>query len=413
MAVDTPKVKIKNPNCCTSAFGRIFYAYDSTVLFSQVLISDKDAGRCYQNNDPTSEEIPDLLDTDGGVITLEESIRIRALKAFKSGVLVFTTNGVWYIYNPDGGFKATAFNVAKVSERGLESERSIVEAEGAVFYLSNNAIIRITASEFDVLSSEDVSSDRIRSYFLSNFAGRKSQGVYDSAKKQIVWWTPDRDPEGLIYDLEAGAFYPQKVQGDEEGEWSWRFGRPFTINNAVFYPCWRQRDSVPDIQYTPSQPTNGEFRDFLRDIDAFLISGYETLGKFSNKKRANTLKVFFKKTETEITGYADGSYTYDYPSSCLFQARWDFDRSNSGNRWYGDLNTGGLNGREIQLYNPSQRGFLVDSFPTPFYTGESVVKTKIRVRGSGDAVQFVFKAEPRKDMKLLGYSVSYDMGARM
>lgn len=412
MAVDAPKVKIKNPNCCTSAFGRIFYAYDSTVLFSQVLLSGKDVGRCYQNNDPTSEEIPDLLDTDGGVITLEESIRIKALKAFKSGVLVFTTNGVWYIYNPDGGFKATAFNVAKVSERGIESERSVVEAEGAVFYFSNNAIIRITASEFDVLQSEDVSSDRIRSYFLSNFAGKKAQGVYDSPKKQVVWWTPEKDPEGLIYDLEVNAYYPQKIQGPDS-EYSWRLGRPFTINNAVFYPSWRQDPEDNEILYTPSQPKNLQFTDFLRNIDAFLISGYETLGKFSNKKRANTLKVFFKKTETEITGYADGKYTYDYPSSCLFQARWDFDNSNASNNWYGDLETGGLYGREIQLYNPIQRGFMVDSYPYAFDTGESVVKSKIKVRGSGDAVQFVFKAEQGKDMKLLGYSVTYDMGARM
>lgn len=408
MAVDSPKVKVKNPNCCTSAFGRIFYAYDSTVLFSQVLISDKDAGRCYQNNDPTSEDIPDLLDTDGGVITLEESIRIKALKAFKSGVLVFTTNGVWYIYNPDGGFKATAFNIAKVSERGIESERSIVEAEGAVFYFSNNAIIRIVASEFDVLQSEDVSSPRIRAYFLANFAGKGSQGVYDSANKQVVWWNPDEEPEGLVYDLEVNAFYPQKLYSTLS-----KIGRPFTINNAVFYPSWRQDVENDRIQYGPCQFTDEDFQDLGADIEAFLISGYETLGKFSNSKRANVLKVFFDKTETQITGYADGVYTYDSPSSCLFQARWDFDSSNNANKWYGDLSGDGLTGRSVQLYQPLQRGFIPDSFPYTFNTGESVITNKIRVRGSGDAVQFVFKAEPQKDMKLLGYSVSYDMGARM
>ena len=68
MAVDNPTTNIKNPNCCASAFGRIFYAVDSTVSYSQVLVSSQQAGNCYQNNDPTSETIPDLLDTDGGVI---------------------------------------------------------------------------------------------------------------------------------------------------------------------------------------------------------------------------------------------------------------------------------------------------------------------------------------------------------
>lgn len=406
MPIPEPKIKLKNPNCCTSAFGRIFYAYDSTVLFSQVLQSGKDAGRCYQNNDPTSEDIPDLLDTDGGVITLEESIRIKALRLFKSGVLVFSTNGVWYIYNPDGGFKATAFNVAKVSERGIESERSIVEAEGAIYYFSNNAVIAISASEFDVLQSQDVSSPKIRAYFLSNFAGRGAQGVFDSPKRQVVWWTTGLNPQGLVYDLDTQGFYPQAVESED-----YRLSKPFTINNAVFYPAWRAVPSPEAVEYVPCQLTSGNFKDFGEDIDAFLISGYETLGKFSNSKRANTLKTFFKKTETEITGFEDGAYTFDYPSSCLFQARWDFDSSSAGNRWHGDL-TGGL-GRTIQLYQPLQRGTIPDSYPYDFDTGESVISSKIRVRGSGSAVQFVFQTEPEKDMKLLGYSVSYDMGARM
>ena len=60
-----------------------------------------------------------------------------------------------------------------------------------------------------------------------------------------------------------------------------------------------------------------------------------------------------------------------------------------------------------------KRFFLPESYPAPFDTGESVLKRKLSIRGSGDSVQFVFKAEPQKDLQLLGYSVSYKMRGRM
>lgn len=408
MAVDSPRTDFKNPNCCTSAFGRIFYAAGSTVYFSQVLITGKDAGRCYQNNDPTSEDIPDLLDTDGGVVTIEDSVKIKALKAFRSGVLIFATNGVWYMYNPDGGFKATAYNLTKVSERGIESVRSIVEAEGALYYFSNNGIMVITATDFDVLQSQDISESTIRNYFLNVHAGKKAQGVYDEANKQVVWWNPGSDSRGLIFDTRLGAFYPQHMEVEDQS-----MARPFKIENSVFYPTWNQDTEGGFISYAIAQPTDPTFKDFGVAFSAYLVSGWETLGKFSNRKRATKAKIFFQKTEQVIEDYIDGEYIYDSPSGCLFQTRWDYDNSNAYNNWVGDLENFPGSGRRIQLYQPLQRGFIPDEFPYTFDTGERVVQKKIGIRGSGDAVQFVFEAEPEKDLKLLGYSVTYDMGARM
>jgi len=406
MAVNNPTVNTKNPNCCASAFGRIFYAVDSTVMYSQVLITSKEAGRCYQNNDPTSETIPDLLDTDGGMITLEDTVDIRAIKPFKAGILVFATNGVWYIYNADGGFKATGFNIAKVSERGLESVRSIVEAEGSVFYFSNNGIVQITGSEFDVLSSNDVSAQTIRSYFLTRLAGKNVQGVYDEVAKQIVWLCPNTSKCLLLFDLEVGAFYPQMQANDD-----YLASRPFKVNNATLYPFYTKGET--NISYSLAQPLNESFQDFGTDIPAFLVSGWETLGKFANKKSIQQAKVFFEKTETQITGYTDGAYVFDKPSSCLFQSRWDFDKSNAYNKWSGVLPVAGGSGKSMQLYKPMQRGFIPDAYPYTFDTGESLISKKFNIRGNGDAVQFVFQAEPQKDLKLLGYSVTYTMRGRM
>jgi hypothetical protein len=406
MAVTAPTTNTKNPNCCASAFGRIFYAVDSTVIFSQVLISSKQAGNCYQNNDPTSETIPDLLDTDGGVIPLEDSVGIKALKPFKSGVLIFATNGVWYIYNADGGFKATGFNIAKVSERGITSVRSIVEAEGSVFYFSTNGIMQITGSEFRVLDAKDITAQTIRSYYLTAFAGRNANGIYNEADKQLVWWTPDNTSDGLILDLEVGAFYPQKQVNN-----LYIAARPFRVNNATLYPFYTVGSTT--ISYSLAQLNNELFQDFAVDIPAYLVSGFETLGKFANKKSIQQAKVFFKKTETQITGFANGAYVFDKPSSCLFQARWDFDNGNEFKKWVGVTTLAGGSGKAMQLYKPLQRGFIPDAYPYTFSTGEYLLSKKFNIRGNGDAVQFVFEAEPLKDMKMLGYSVNYTMRGRM
>lgn len=406
MAVNAPTTNIKNPNCCASAFGRIFYAVDSTLMYSQVLIAAQQAGNCYQNNDPTSETIPDLLDTDGGVIPLEDSVTIKALTPFKSGLLVFASNGVWYVYNADGGFKATGFNIAKVSERGITSVRSIVEADGSVFYFSGNGIMQIQGSEFQVLNATDITAQTIRSYFLTSFSGRNANGVYNEADKQIVWWTPDNTSDGLILDLEIQAFYPQKQSND-----LYTASRPFRVNNATLYPFYTT--GTTGINYSLAQPESILFEDFGVDIPAYLVSGWETLGKFANKKSIQQAKIFFRKTETQITGFTNGAYVFDKPSSCLFQARWDFDNGNQYKKWVGVTALAGGSGKAMQLYKPLQRGFIPDAYPYVFNTGEGLISKKFNIRGNGDAVQFVFEAEPAKDMKMLGYSVNFTMRGRM
>ena len=405
MAVSATKKRYKNPVCTTYAFGRIFSAVDSLIYYSQVIINPSDVGRCYQNNDPTSSEIPDLLDTDGGVIELEDTRNIKAMLSFRSGVLVFAGNGVWYVSNPEGGFTATAFSIQKISDRGIESTRSIVEGQNVVYFFSNNGIMALTANEFNNLQVDDISEDRIRGYFLAFFAGKGANGVYDSAKKQVVWWIPEKEGRGLVLDTRTGAFYPQKSASTTT-----TIRSPFTIENALYYPSYTT--TATTVSYNFSNLNNRQFKDWGEDATSYLVGGFETLGKFSNNKSITQAKVFFRKTETEITNFVDNQYVYDFPSSCLFQARWDFDKSDAFGKYTGIIGTSGK-GKEMQLYKPMQRGFIPDAYPYTFDTGERLISKKFNIRGNGDSVQFVFRAEPEKDLQLLGYSVSYTMRGRM
>ena len=407
MAVSVPKRNYKNPVACASAFGRFFYAVDSIVYYSQVVISPNDAGRCYQSNDPTSSKLPDLLDTDGGVLELEDTRNIKAMKSFRSGVIVFAGNGVWYIANPNGGFTATAYSVEKISDRGIESPNSIIEGQGVIYYFSNNGIMALTANEENNLQVADIAEERIRSYFLTNYAGKRAEGVYDDGQKQCIWWIPEVQGSGLVYDTRLASFYPQKLASATT-----YLKRPFTIENAVYYPSATQLLGATTISYNFSNTTNRQFKDFGVNQSAYLISGYETLGKFANKKSISQAKVYFRKTEGVITGAVDNAYTFDYPSGCLFQARWDFDNTDAFGKFSGLLPTSGK-GKEMQLYKPMQRGFIPNAYPYTFNTGEGLISKKFNIRGNGDSVQFVFRAEDEKDLQLLGYSVNFTMRGKM
>ena len=212
MAVNAPTQTFENPVACTSAFGRIFSGTGSTVYFSNVLVTSKEAGKCYQRNDPISEDIPDVLDTDGGYIFLDDALSIKSIKPFRSGVLIFARNGVWYIFNPDGGFKATAFNVTKVTERGIDSTRSIVEADGRMYFFSESGIISIFADEFDNLRGEDITEMSIRDYYVKNFLGKKTQGLTMSVRNRLYGGIQTKILKALFWILVLGLFTLKKTQ---------------------------------------------------------------------------------------------------------------------------------------------------------------------------------------------------------
>jgi len=51
-------------------------------------------GNCYQVNDPTSDQLFDLLPTDGGVIVIQGCGSIYKLFPLQNALLVFAANGV-------------------------------------------------------------------------------------------------------------------------------------------------------------------------------------------------------------------------------------------------------------------------------------------------------------------------------
>ena len=105
--------------------GRVFYAgIDSAknggkVYFSSLTERMADVGNCYQVNDPTSEILSDLLDTDGGVVRIPDAHNIRKLHVLGASLLVFAENGVWAVAGVDNVFRATEYAITRISDVGL------------------------------------------------------------------------------------------------------------------------------------------------------------------------------------------------------------------------------------------------------------------------------------------------------
>jgi len=137
--------------------GRIFYAgltsakNSGRILFSKQLDNTSEAGRCYQQNDPTSEDFSDLLPTDGGVIVIPEATNIQKLHVFGSTLMVFAENGVWQITGVDNVFRATEYSISNVSEIGIENPQTFVSVEGVPMWWSKHGIHTL---QFDQVSGK-------------------------------------------------------------------------------------------------------------------------------------------------------------------------------------------------------------------------------------------------------------------
>lgn len=199
--------------------GRVFYLCGDTVLFSQTLRDDeKYYDLCYQDADPTSEEVSDVVATDGGTIKMLSLGRGKALKSFYRGVLVFGDEEVAGILsNNINLFSAESYDVVKISKAGLTSKYSVVETDDAVFYWSNHGIYVVTIDENNNISANCISLNTIQNWYnnLSQFSRNNCVGYYDYANNRIYWFYPIRNADKLdgclVYDITYNCFMPQQI----------------------------------------------------------------------------------------------------------------------------------------------------------------------------------------------------------
>ena len=420
--------------------GRAFYAgLDSTtntdiILFSQLIDNFNQLGECLQQNDPTSEQISDLLATDGGTIRIAGAAGIKVLYVIDASLYIFAENGVWRIEGIDGVFSPTGFAVKKITDVGIVSQGSFVVADGSPIWWSKNGIHTL---QFDSTSGRPVESNltisTIQAYWdrIPNEAKNKLVSIFDPVNKRAYWGWPD-DGETveskinniLVLDVPLKAFYPWYIE-DETTDTDAIIGIEFfsgfgaaasTLDvvtgagNDVITSAGDDVVSIQNLAVTGSpaiiliirdgdtnKMTMGSFtgEDFLdwgtTNYSSYAEAGYDFMGDLLLKKTAPYITTYMRLTETAWEGNETDGYQPDKPSSMLVSAYWDFKNTTSSN--------------PQQAYRFKSMPVVDSNNLLNFDYPETVITTRMKVRGRGRSMRIKFESEQGKDFVLLGYSI--------
>lgn len=229
-----PRLSSNNsrPSCIAFYAGRIFYSgisadkFSDKIYFSQIVESDSQFGKCHQFNDPTSEAAFDLLDSDGGVISLPLISKIISMKAVGDALVVVGTNGVFVIRGTsNNAFKATDYTVEFVSDVGGISDLSIVKVDNSLIWWNYDAIYGLSTDEAGIsFQVENISKTTIQKFVDQIPPDHKKwiKGAYNKKDRVVQWLCNDQPGAPIkqynrILELNAisKAFYPHTISTDQ------------------------------------------------------------------------------------------------------------------------------------------------------------------------------------------------------
>jgi hypothetical protein len=447
--------ELGNISTITSYAQRIFYSgiesnvsggdsrspnYSGYVFFSKVIRSNADLGICHQEADPTDPEINDLIDSDGGSIQIPDITKVVKIVASQTSIIVFAENGVWEIYGDTGGFIATSFQANKISTNGVFNPNAVVNVNGNFIYWSRAGIYTLkpdAASGRFVSTSLSLQSIQTLYLEIPELGKNNAKGFYDERENRVRFLYNDetsysetnyinRYTKELIFDLTLQAWYKNTISELASAS-------PF-IADHVSIPGYSIStaeetvvagtdsvivtagtgvvvdDDIPvnrnaqfslltmvGTSFTLSKYNGSDFMDWkTKDATgvtylSYLITGYELFGDIMREKQIPYLFMYLQQTEDGFAA-SGSSFIFTNQSSCLVQAQWNWSDSSANGKW----------GPEFQAYK-LLRNYTPSGVASTWDSGDSMVVTKNKLRGSGKCLSLYIKSETGKDMRLLGW----------
>jgi hypothetical protein len=417
--------------------GRVFYAglesskNSGTILFSRQIDSLDDLGNCFQVNDPTSEDLSDLLDTDGGRIVIPDAVNIKYLYAYGANLYIFADNGVWSINGVDNVFRATEYSIQSISSVGILSAETFVEAEGVPFWWSKFGIHALTFDQVSGLAKEEnISVGTIQTFWddISQDSKSRVTALYDRINKEIYWTYPEDGETNvnkfnkfLILDTVLQAFYPWTVS-DEATNTDYIMGFSFYSGFGSDQLILDVVSAADDVISNSDDVISTQYTDYITGDPAIVLlirdgaTGKVTMGTFSSstyldwgttnyssyaeagydfkgdlfyQKTSPYVITYMRTTETGWTGDEIAGYEPINPSSLFVSSFWDFKSTPS---------------------SVAQQAYRFKTMPVvgdlnTWDYPSSVISTRLKLRGKGRSTRLRFESEQGKDFILLGYGV--------
>ena len=408
---------------CAFHAGRVFYAglgvdkYNSSIFFSQILENPSQYGKCYQTNDPTAENLFDLLPDDGGVIKIIEADNIIKMVPAFGHLIVFARNGIWAISGSTGiGFTATDYVVRKISNIRTLSHTSFINAQGVPFWWSIDGICTIQFGQVDQVPQVVVITDQtIKTFYDSIPQTNKlySKGEYNTITHIAQWLFRSTETSGALeenfeYDsilnlnTITGAFYvwtfdttaDVKLHGitivegigseileigvvantDDviAGSDSVIILAPANTSETVFEFKYLVSNSNNDITF--ANEYDEDYVDWASNADdapgvdytSYFITGYQIRGDAQRKWQPTHVYIFSNNSD-------DVSYS--------IQGRWNYANSSSTGRWSSTQTV---------------------TIPAGDY---DYVYRKRKIRGHGIVLQYKVTSVSGEPFRIIGWSV--------
>ena len=452
--------EIYRPRTCAFFAGRAWFAgvqsnrLGGTVYFSQVALDSGKYGKCYQDADPTSEVLSDLVDSDGGAIAIQDCGEIYDIRSVDNGIIVFALNGIWQIVGTStNGFTATGYEVKKISNNGCVGQHSIVEVDQGFLYWNNSGIMKFGSDQLGAFKVESITDLNIKSLYndIPPLAKQYASGDYNSNERTVYWLYnslltesaiefPYQKTNILALDLRIGAFYTFSfptstdypvvtdlvvtretnlasadyiVVADEDTVITSGLDTVVATYSVAFAASKQYKflTIVPDagtyeVSFSDLLTLNNapsKFYDWYSynnvgvSYSSFVETGYALAPNGgSKKKQAMYITTFLERTETAF----DEDFNPINESSCTMYGKWDFTDADTANKW--------TSGQEVYRHT---RMFIPST--TSFDDGYPLVITKNKMRGRGRALQLRFEAAADYDMRLVGWSVVFVGGTNV
>lgn len=411
----------QRPSTCAFFAGRVFYAginyvgFNSNIYFTQIIERVDQYGNAYQVNDPTAEDLFDLLPSDGGVISIPEAGTIIKMFTIPGGLCVFAANGVWFITGSTGlGFTASDYAQLKIADINTISDTSFVNVGGFPAWWNSEGIYIMQGGQ-SLPNVKSMTYDTVKTFYdgIPVVSKRYARGFFDKTDGHIRWLYKSEAASQLDelyeydrvlnFNIRTNAFYPWTISPSDVKVHailsSELVTRPIDVNLVTENDLV---DLIVDsggnqvITFSASGSSDQQF-------DKYLVS-YADGGSheftFANRT-GNTYKDWesyddfgviydsYLKTGTKMSGQAISKFQTNYiniysrledPVSYNFQGMWDFANTGNTGRW-----------------STSQQVSHSD-------TNYDNAVRRLKVRGHGKALQFKVSSVSDQPFDIIGWS---------
>ena len=416
----------QRPSAIAFFAGRIWYGgvnnykYTGKLYYTQIIEEDSQIGKCYQKNDPTSEDLSDLLATDGGVVDILEANQIVKMVPIQNNLFVFCTNGVWLITGSQGtGFVANDYSVEKISSVATLSAYSFVIVEGVPMWFTNDGIYAMTMNDKGGWQVQSITENNIKSFYQNIISTNLfyAKGAYSPVEKKVQWLYRStaagsagdsfKYDRVLNYDVVEGIFYPWSVELTESNpsiqgiialdtvgafvsddnviDSAGEFVINLALEEVVVPGIVTGAELIPKFLYLMTNNLDGA----TNNLSWGQANNYNYVDWETDFGELYPFDSYFS-TGTQVHAEGDKNFNTEYitifsqaysNSGFYVQGRWDFSSSSDTGKW-----------------SARQQGY------SDRRANRSVVRRRLLIRGTGPALQLYFENDGQKPFYILGWT---------